>query len=118
MKTKLTIKRIYEEPTKKDGYRVLVDRLWPRGVKIEHAKLDDWLKELAPSSELRIWFAHDPKKWKDFQAKYIIELKSNESVEKHLPIFRTKTCVTLLIAAKDTEHNHAKVLKSYLEKII
>lgn len=118
MKTKLTIKRIYEEPTKNDGYRVLVDRLWPRGVKKEKAKLDDWLKELAPSSDLRIWFGHEPKKWKDFQTKYIIELNGNENVEKQLSVFRTKTQVTLLIAAKDPEHNHAIVLKSYLEKFI
>ena len=118
MKSNLIIKRIYEEPTKNDGYRVLVDRLWPRGVKKEYAKLDDWLKELAPSSELRIWFAHDPKKWKDFQTKYTIELNSNENVEKQLSVFRTKKCVTLLIAAKDPEHNHAIVLKSYLEKFI
>ena len=109
----IKIKRVYEKPEKGDGFRILVDRLWPRGLTKEKAALDLWLKEIAPSTELRKWFGHDPEKWDDFQKKYRKELKENKEVvstlKEHL-----KEPVSLLYGAKDEEHNEALVLKNYL----
>ena len=109
----IKIKRVYEKPEKGDGFRVLVDRLWPRGLTKEKAALDLWLKEIAPSTELRKWFGHDPEKWNDFQKKYRKELKENKeavsTLKEHL-----KDSVSLLYGAKDEEHNEALVLKNYL----
>lgn len=111
----LQIKRIYEEPVDEDGYRVLVDRLWPRGVSKEDAQLDKWMKEITPSPELRKWFDHDPDKFEEFKKRYEHELSSkHESVEKLLDIAENQK-VTLLYAAKDQKHNHAIVLKEFLE---
>lgn len=114
----LTIKRAYEPLSKKDGYRILVDRLWPRGLKKENLALDAWFKDLAPSTDLRKEFAHDPKLWKFFQSKYKKELKSSEAREKIKVIAKmAKTRnVTLIYGARDQEHNDAVVLKSVLEK--
>ena len=109
----IKIKRVYEKPEKGDGFRILVDRLWPRGLTKEKAALDLWLKEIAPSTELRKWFGHDHEKWNDFQKKYRKELKENKEafsvLKEHL-----KGPVSLLYAAKDEEHNEALVLKNYL----
>jgi len=113
----LKLKRIYEEPEKSDGYRVLVDRLWPRGVSKEKAALDLWLKAIAPSTELRQWFGHDPAKWEEFRKRYKEELKNNtEEVSTLEKLIKTNQ-VTLLYGAKDEEHNEAVVLKEYVESI-
>ena len=112
---RIAIKRIYEEPVPGDGARILVDRLWPRGVSKERAKLDLWLKDIAPSTELREWFGHDPKKWIGFQKKYKIELANNEEAVAALKkIVRQNKTVTLLYAAKDEEHNEAVVINNLL----
>src|SRR3954469_459808 len=111
---KVAMKRVYEQPQKSDGTRILVDRLWPRGLTKEKAKVDLWLKEIAPSNELRKWFAHDPKKWTEFQARYAHELKSNATNFALLKNEAAKGPVTLLYAAKDEEHNEAVVLQKML----
>lgn len=109
------LKRIYEEPENSDGYRVLVDRLWPRGVSKVEAKLDLWLKDIAPSNELRQWFDHDPEKWSEFQRKYKLEIIDNESTFKELKsIIQKHKVVTLLYGAKNEEYNQAVVIKSLL----
>lgn len=112
---RIAIKRVYAEPVPGDGARILVDRLWPRGVSKERAKLDLWLKDIAPSTELREWFGHDPKKWIGFQKKYKIELANNgEPVAELKKIIRQNKTVTLLYAAKDEEHNEAVVINNLL----
>lgn len=112
---RIAIKRIYEEPVPGDGARILVDRLWPRGLSKERAKLDLWLKDIAPSTELREWFGHDPKKWIGFQKKYKIELANKEEPVAALKkIARQNKTVTLLYAAKDEEHNEAVVINNLL----
>ncbi len=103
-------KRIYLSAAKADGFRVLVDRLWPRGVRKEDAHLDLWLKEVAPSTELRKWFNHEPEKWKEFCKKYKAELKGSAAMAELLSLVRAHKAVTLLYAAKDEEHNEAIVL--------
>jgi uncharacterized protein YeaO (DUF488 family) len=110
------IKRIYEDPTDEDGFRVLVDRLWPRGVSKERAQLDEWCKEIAPSTELRKWFDHDAHKFDEFSKRYKGELTGKEEMVNYLLKIAAKQPVTLLYAAKDEEHNHAKVLKEFLER--
>lgn len=112
----LQIKRIYEEPADEDGCRVLVDRLWPRGVSKEDAQLDEWMKEITPSTELRKWFDHDPGRFEEFKKRYESELaEKTEPVEKLLRMSEDQL-VTLLYAAKDKTHNHAIVLKEFLIK--
>lgn len=114
--TNFQIKRIYDESSDEDGYRVLVDRLWPRGVSKEAAQLNEWLKEITPSPELRKWFDHDLDKFEEFKKKYETELaEKQEPVEKLLDIADNQR-VTLLYAAKDESHNHAIVLKEFLEE--
>ena len=110
----IELKRIYEPYSKEDGYRILVDRLWPRGFTKEKAALDLWLKEIAPSTELRKWFGHDPEKWKEFQKKYRIELKQNKEALDRLMDYIKKGKVTLLYGAKDEEHNEAQVIKDFI----
>lgn len=112
------MRRAYEDASKNDGYRVLIDRLWPRGIKKESLPLDAWFKELAPSTALRKEFGHDPKHWKSFQAKYKEELKSPEAKERlsQLVLIAKKSNVTLVYGARDEEHNDAVVLKEILEK--
>ena len=112
----IRLKRVYEKPEKVDGFRILVDRLWPRGLTKEKAALDLWLKELAPSTELRKWFGHDPKKWKSFRRRYLTELKNRED---ELGLIKSKAregTVTLLYGARDQEHNEAVVLKQLLDR--
>ncbi len=110
----LKIKRIYEEYSDDDGFRILVDRLWPRGVSKEKAHIDVWLKDIAPSTELRKWFAHDHAKWAVFQKKYIAELKANAAFETLRNIIKKETNVTLLFGARDTENNEARVIQRCL----
>lgn len=111
----IKIKRAYEKWTKDDGFRILVDRLWPRGVSKEDVHLDLWLKDIAPSTELRQWFGHDPKKWDEFEKKYKEELMKNIEVVNQLKQLGQKhKTITLLFGARDTEHNEAKVLAEYL----
>jgi uncharacterized protein YeaO (DUF488 family) len=113
----IRIKRIYEEVAGKDGFRILVDRLWPRGIKKETAEIDLWLKEVAPSNELRKWFSHDPGKWEEFKKKYAKELLAKrELLKKIRRIEKEKGTVTLLYSARDVEHNNAVALKAVLEK--
>jgi len=112
----LRIKRIYEEPSTDDGTRVLVDRLWPRGVSKEEAKIDRWEKDLAPTGELRKWFGHDPAKWEEFLRRYRAELVGKEELLTQLRQEATDGTVTLLYAAKDEEHNNAVALKRYIEE--
>lgn len=109
----VTIKRIYEQAEKSDGKRILVDRLWPRGVKKEDAELDDWNKALAPSPELRQWFDHKPERFNEFSRRYTDELASN-SAALNLRNYGQKQTVTLLYAAKDEQHNHALILQKFL----
>ena len=111
----LKIKRIYDEPSKTDGIRILVDRLWARGESKEEARLDYWMKDIAPDTDLRKWFNHEPEKFKEFSKKYKEELASkNEDIEKIITLLKTHN-VTLIYAAKNPEINHALVLKDYIE---
>jgi uncharacterized protein YeaO (DUF488 family) len=109
------LKRAYESPTKHDGQRILVDRLWPRGLAKVKAKIDVWLKEVAPSTELRQWFAHDPAKWAEFKRRYRTELKGNPAWLE-LQAMARQGHLTLVYAAKDQLHNEAVVLKQLLER--
>lgn len=111
------IKRVYDQPAKADGLRVLVDRVWPRGLTKEKARIDDWLKEIAPSTRLRKWFAHDPARWKEFKKRYAAELKSQREQVDRLAQKARKRTVTLLFGAKDIEHNNAVALKEHIEKL-
>ncbi|WP_026810146.1 DUF488 domain-containing protein [Arenibacter latericius] len=113
---KIRIKRIYDIPKESDGYRVLVDRIWPRGVSKESAKLDDWIKEIAPSDKLRKWFDHDPDKFEEFDKRYRIELQEKVDKLKELREKSKENILTLLYGAKDTEHNQAIILKKVLEE--
>lgn len=110
----IKIKRVYEKPEPADGFRILVDRLWPRGLTKEKAAADLWLKDIAPSTELRKWFHHDPEKWKEFQKKYRQELKENPQAVSILKEHLKKGPLTLLYGAKDREHNEAEVLKEFI----
>jgi uncharacterized protein YeaO (DUF488 family) len=110
----IRIKRVYEEPDASDGTRILVDRLWPRGLTKEKARVDLWLKDVAPSNDLRKWFSHDPAKWEEFQARYREQLKSNKEPFALLKEKTAKGPVTLLYGAKDEQHNEAVVLLKLL----
>ncbi|HZP35799.1 MAG TPA: DUF488 domain-containing protein [Methylomirabilota bacterium] len=111
----IRVKRVYEKPSPADGLRVLVDRLWPRGLSKQRAAVDVWLKDVAPSPELRKWFGHDPARWKEFQSRYRKELRAQkEALGRLRRESRTRT-VTLLYGARDEEHNGALVLKEVLE---
>ncbi len=111
----LHIKRIYDTYSPRDGYRVLIDRLWPRGIAKTTARIDLWLKDIAPSTQLRQWFSHDPKKWPEFKKRYRAELRQNQATLQELRrIVKTHATVTLLFAAKDIERNNAVVLRTLL----
>jgi uncharacterized protein YeaO (DUF488 family) len=109
------LKRAYEEPSKNDGLRVLVERLWPRGLTKERAAVDLWLKDVAPSPELRKWFGHDPARWEQFQERYRQELWEKKDAVRLLKQKATVGSVTLVYAARDEEHNGALVLKRFLQ---
>jgi len=113
------LKRAYEEPTKADGFRVLVDRLWPRGRKKVDLRLNAWLKVIAPSTELRKWFDHDPKRWLEFCKRYKVELKNPEAkkaIADAAHSARRHSAITLIYAAKDTQHNEAVVLRTLFKR--
>jgi DNA-3-methyladenine glycosylase len=111
------LKRVYGERSRSDGFRVLVDRVWPRGVSKEEAASDLWLKDIAPSADLRKWFGHDPKRWDGFVKKYRQELDRNETaVDQILELAKEHPVVTLLFGAKDEEHNQAVALRDYLQE--
>lgn len=109
------LKRAYESPAKTDGERILVDRLWPRGLLKAEAEIDLWLKDIAPSTELRQWFGHDPEKWSEFKKRYSAELKNNPALSELQARSRQRD-ITLVYAAKDQLHNQAVVLKQILER--
>jgi len=111
---RLRIKRVYETPSADDGYRVLVDRLWPRGLTHERAELDLWLKDVAPSPGLRTWFGHDPERFAAFSERYRAELADNPAVEELREAIRAHAATTLLFAAHDPQINHAVVLRDFL----
>ncbi len=108
------VKRVYDPPDKHDGFRILVDRIWPRGLAKERAAVDLWLKDLAPTGALRKWFGHDPKRWLQFQERYHRELGEHAGQLDEIRAHARKGDVTLLYAAKDTEHNNAVALREYL----
>jgi uncharacterized protein YeaO (DUF488 family) len=110
------IKRAYERPTRADGYRVLIDRIWPRGISKEEAHLDEWARELAPSRELRQWFGHEPAKFDEFRHRYRAELADHEEKLRELRRRSRSGPVTLVYAARDTEHNDAVVLAELLRR--
>lgn len=114
MKPVIQIKRAYEPHLEEDGCRVLVDRLWPRGLKKEDAAVEEWAKELAPSNELRKWFGHDPALWAEFKRRYKTELKDNPAVKEFISAHKNEKKITLIYSAKDEEHNQAMVLQEYL----
>lgn len=113
----ILLKRAYEPPEPSDGFRILVDRLWPRGVSKSSAHIDLWLKDVAPSTILRKWFGHDPLKWTEFRDRYFLELRRNPEAVEQLTGHVRRGAVTLVYGAKDREHNHAVVLKEYLENL-
>ncbi len=111
MAAKLSIKRVYETPSGEDGCRILIDRLWPRGLTKEKAQVDLWLKEISPSADLRKWFGHDPEKWPEFRKKYKAEINNNAEASQVLKNeIKKNEKVTLVYSAKDEEHNDAVVL--------
>lgn len=113
----IRIKRVYEPASQDDGYRILVDRLWPRGVSKEKAAIDWWDKDITPSSQLRKWFGHDSSKFEEFSLRYIQELDANAvAVNELLRVIHDHDIVTLVYAAKDPQYNHVNVLRDYLEQ--
>lgn len=113
----IKIKRVYEPSADEDGYRILIDRLWSRGLTKEKAGIDLWLKEIAPSDELRKWFSHDPEKWEEFRNRYEKELANKqELLRKIMQLEKEKGVVTLLYSTKETEHNNAVALQGFLKK--
>jgi uncharacterized protein YeaO (DUF488 family) len=111
----IQLKRVYEEPSREDGFRILVDRLWPRGLTKARAAVALWLKDVAPSTELRKWFGHDPAKWRQFQVRYRKELRDKANVLELLKQKSKRGKVTLLYSAREEKHNEALVLKKILD---
>jgi len=114
----IRMKRVYDKAATSDGRRILVDRLWPRGLRKEEAQVDEWLKDLAPSNELRKWFGHDPARWEEFRERYRKELQAPERQQalQHLRELARTSNVTLVYSARDEEHNQARVLLEMLEE--
>jgi len=113
----IRLKRVYDKPAKSDGRRVLVDRIWPRGLGKEEARIDEWLNGIAPSTRLRKWFGHDPARWTEFKERYAVELHDQREQLERLAQEARKRTVTLLFSAKDIEHNNAVALKKYLQRL-
>lgn len=114
--TQIKIKRVYEDPEESDGYRILVDRIWPRGMKKECLKFDDWEKGITPSPDLRSWFHEDiPAHWKEFEAMYQKELNQSAAMKEFIEKIKPYKTVTLLYASKEPVYNHARILQNYLE---
>jgi len=111
----IQIKRIYTAAARSDGTRILIDRLWPRGIKKETAHITEWAKDIAPSTELREWYGHDPDRWPEFKKKYKAELKQNEAATAFIEKYQQEKLLTLIYATKDEEHTHAIVLKEWLD---
>lgn len=111
----ITVKRVYDDAAPDDGARVLVDRLWPRGISKDHARLDRWCKEVAPSTDLRTWFHHDPDRFEEFERRYRAELADNVEVPELAALGAGDRRLTLVYSARDTEHNQALVLRDVLE---
>lgn len=111
----IRVKRAYDPPTKRDGKRYLVDRIWPRGIKKEDLAIEAWLKEFGPSNELRKWFAHDRKRWAEFKKRYFKELAGKKELWEPIRSEARKRTVTLVYSAKDEEHNQAVALREFLE---
>jgi uncharacterized protein YeaO (DUF488 family) len=111
----IKLKRVYEKSAAEDGERILVERLWPRGLTKQKTKVDSWLKEVAPSPELRKWFGHDPARWREFRRRYWSELKYKDDLIELLKRKSEKGTITLVYAARDEEHNGALALKQFLE---
>jgi len=109
------IKRVYDRPEEEDGFRVLVDRLWPRGISKQKARIDIWIKEIAPSSQLRKWFAHDPEKWDEFRDRYFKELGLKGDLVESVKSYARRGKITLLFSATDEEHNNAAALRDLLD---
>jgi uncharacterized protein YeaO (DUF488 family) len=121
MKPDIHIKRVYESPKRGEGFRVLVDRIWPRGIRKDDLHVDMWAKEIAPSTELRQWFGHDPKRWAEFRQRYEAELRDRAIAQRIRHIVdaaHDRPVITLLYSAKDTEHNQAVVLKGVIERTL
>lgn len=113
----IKLKRAYEKASKEDGFRILVDRLWPRGVNKLEARIDAWLKDVTPSPKLRTWFGHDPEKWAEFRRRYTAELKQDKAAVAALrDLVAEKKDVTFVYGAKDSEHTHAIVLRDFVER--
>ena len=112
---KIKLKRVYVQPTSKDGVRVLVERLWPRGISKDQARVDLWLKEAAPSTTLRKWFSHDPTKWKEFKTRYFEELSQQHTILNDILKRAKKERVTFVFGSKEERYNNAVALKEYLE---
>jgi uncharacterized protein YeaO (DUF488 family) len=112
----IALKRIYEPASRSDGMRILVDRIWPRGIKKDDAKIDLWLKDVAPSTALRQWFGHKPERWEKFRERYRAELSKNDALAELRELARTPKRITLLYGAHDEEHNQAVVLADLLKK--
>ena len=110
------LKRAYDPPTADDGRRILIDRLWPRGISKQRAAIDHWMKDIAPSTELRKWFGHDPRKWREFKERYARELDQRPEALAQLLEMAKAGRITLVFGAKDTAHNNAVALKEYLER--
>lgn len=115
MKARIAVKRAYDGPAPGDGARVLVDRMWPRGVKKEDLRLEEWIRDAAPSAALRTWFGHDPARWDEFKRRYFAELDRRPDAWRKILDLARKGPLTLLYGARDTEHNNAVALKEYLE---
>ena len=115
----LRVKRVYEKPEEVDGERILVDRIWPRGLSKEKARLSDWRKDLAPSNELRKWFGHDPERWEEFKERYRAELEEAGKVEevREISDMAEEGNVTLVFGAKDTEYSNARALESFIREL-
>ncbi len=111
------LKRVYDPPDRTDGLRVLVDRLWPRGLSRQSARVDEWRRDVAPTDALRKWYGHDPAKWPGFRRRYLAELKKATPVLRALARQSRRTTVTLVFAARDVEHSNAAVLRSLLERL-
>jgi len=115
---RIQTKRVYESPNVADGYRILVDRVWPRGMTKERVRVSLWLKSIAPSAELRTWFNHDPSRWKDFKKRYYVELGEHPDGVKELCDAIARGTITLIYSAKDHKHNQAIALREYLLTIL
>lgn len=112
------IKRVYEPPSPADGWRILVDRLWPRGLSRDKSQIDEWVKDLAPSDALRRWFDHDPPKWAAFRKRYREELSGQEELLRTLARRAARGTVTLVYGARNPEHNNAVALRGFLEELL